>query len=161
MVKPGYKTSEFWFTVVSFIFSGLYLAGVISENETKEELIQNVSHAVESCILIGGQALIFYKYVKARQDEKIEYEKTLQKEADLMNEELETHIGVNKTYGKININTATMGELIQLPHIGPSIAKKIMNYREHNGLFIDKKQLIQIDGIKQNTFDEIKKLITI
>jgi len=161
MVKPGYKTSEFWFTIVSFIFSGLYLAGVISENETKEELIQNVSHAVESCILIGGQVLIFYKYVKARQDEKIEYEKTLQKEADLMNEELEAHIGVNKTYGKININTATIGELIQLPHIGPSIAKKIMNYREHNGLFVDKKELIQIEGIKQNTFDEIKKLITI
>jgi competence ComEA-like helix-hairpin-helix protein len=161
MVKPGYKTSEFWFTIVSFIFSGLYLAGVISENETKEELIQNVSHAVESCILIGGQVLIFYKYVKARQDEKIEYEKTLQKEADLMNEEIEAHIGVNKVYEKININTATIGELIQLPHIGPSIAKKIVNYREYNGLFVDKKQLIQIDGIKQNTFNEIKKLITI
>lgn len=157
MVKPGYKTSEFWFTMVSFIFSGLYLAGVISENETKEELIQNVSHAVESCILIGGQVLIFYKYAKARQDEKIEYQKTLQKESDLMNEELESYIGVNKVYGKININTATVGELIQLPHIGPSIAKKIVNYREQNGLFVDKKQLIQIDGIKQNTFDEIKK----
>ena len=24
MIKPGYKSSEFWFTFVSFIFSGLY-----------------------------------------------------------------------------------------------------------------------------------------
>jgi hypothetical protein len=65
--KPGYRTSEFWFTLVSFIFSGLYLTGLITENDQKEELITIVSHAVESCILIGGQAFVFYKYISARQ----------------------------------------------------------------------------------------------
>lgn len=64
--KPGYKTSEFWFTVVSFIFSGLYLTGLIRENDQKEELITIVSHGVESCILIGGQLMILYKYVNGR-----------------------------------------------------------------------------------------------
>ena len=64
--KPGYKTSEFWFTLVSFIFSGLYLLGVITDNNQKEELIGNVSHAVESCILIGGQLLILWKYINSR-----------------------------------------------------------------------------------------------
>ena len=38
MVKPGYRTSEFWFTLVSFIFSGLYLTGIIHDNDQKEEL---------------------------------------------------------------------------------------------------------------------------
>ena len=66
MVKPGYKTSEFWFTMVSFVFSGLYLVGLIGEVDQKDDLIQNVSHAVESCILIGGQLLILYKYVGSR-----------------------------------------------------------------------------------------------
>lgn len=66
MIKPGYRTSEFWFTVVSFIFSGLYLAGLIRENDQKEELITIVSHGVESCILIGGQIMILYKYVNGR-----------------------------------------------------------------------------------------------
>jgi len=61
MIKPGYKTSEFWFTLVSFIFSGLYLTGLINENNHKEELITVVSHAVESIILVGGQAWIFYR----------------------------------------------------------------------------------------------------
>lgn len=70
MVKPGYRTSEFWFTLVSFIFSGLFLLGFIGENSQKEELISNVSHAVESCILIGGQLIVLYKYVKGRTEIK-------------------------------------------------------------------------------------------
>ena len=68
--KPGYKTSEFWFTLVSFVFSGLYLLGLIGENTQKEELITVVSHAVESIILISGQALIFYKYINGRNEVK-------------------------------------------------------------------------------------------
>jgi hypothetical protein len=69
-IKPGYKTSEFWFTFVSFIFSGLYLMGILTENDQKEELITVVSHAVESCILISGQLIILYKYIKGREKVK-------------------------------------------------------------------------------------------
>jgi hypothetical protein len=69
-IKAGYKTSEFWFTLVSFLFSGLYLTGIINENQHKEELISTVSHAVESCILIGGQLIILYRYVKGRNEVK-------------------------------------------------------------------------------------------
>ena len=76
MIKPGYRTTEFWFTLVSFIFSGLYLVGLINDHGQKEELISNVSHAVESCILIAGQFAIFYKYIASRKLTKIEYEKT-------------------------------------------------------------------------------------
>jgi hypothetical protein len=73
MVKPGYKTSEFWFTAVSFIFSGLYLIGIITDSGQKEELIGNVSHAVESCILIGGQLAILWKYINSRKEVKKSY----------------------------------------------------------------------------------------
>jgi hypothetical protein len=70
MVKPGYKTSEFWFTLVSFLFSGLYLLGLIGENSQKEDLIRDVSHGVESAILIGGQLAILWKYVNSRKEIK-------------------------------------------------------------------------------------------
>ena len=40
------------------------------KTNTKDELIANVSHAVESCILISGQLLILYKYIKGRDDLK-------------------------------------------------------------------------------------------
>jgi hypothetical protein len=69
-IKPGYRTSEFWFTLVSFVFSGLYLAGILQENSQKEQLIEVVSHAVESTILISGQVLILYKYIKGRTEVK-------------------------------------------------------------------------------------------
>ena len=72
MIKPGYRTSEFWFTLVSFIFSGLYLTGIINDHTNKEELISVVSHAVESCILIGGQFVILYKYINSRKNIKTE-----------------------------------------------------------------------------------------
>ena len=67
-IKPGYRTSEFWFTVVSFIFSGLYLLGLIGDNSQKEDLIRDVSHGVESIILIGGQLAILWKYINSRKE---------------------------------------------------------------------------------------------
>lgn len=69
-MKPGYKTSEFWFTLVSFIFSGFFLLGIIGDNTHKEELITVVSHVVESIILIGGQFFIFARYLKGRTEVK-------------------------------------------------------------------------------------------
>ena len=70
MIKPGYKTSEFWFTLVSFIFSGFYLLGLIGDNSQKEDLIRDVSHGVESVILIDGQLAILWKYVNSHKEIK-------------------------------------------------------------------------------------------
>jgi len=69
-MKPGYKTSEFWFTLVSFLFSGLYLLGIIGDITQKEDLIRDVSHGVESIILIGGQLAILWKYINSRKEIK-------------------------------------------------------------------------------------------
>ena len=77
-MTPGYKTSSFWFTLVSFIFSGLFLMGAIKDVDQKEELISVVTHAVESIILIATQGFILYKYMKSRSEEKVELEKAKQ-----------------------------------------------------------------------------------
>ena len=70
MVKPGYRTSEFWFTLVSFIFSGLYLCGLLDSNNQKEDLIQETSRGLEATILIIGQLTVLFKYIKGRTDLK-------------------------------------------------------------------------------------------
>ena len=70
MIRPGYRTSEFWVTVVSFIFSGLYLIGLLDSNSQKEDLIIEGSKGVEAVILIIGQLTVLYKYVKGRSELK-------------------------------------------------------------------------------------------
>lgn len=70
MIKPGYRTSEFWFTLVSFIFSGAFLLGVISDNSQKEDLIQETSKGLEALILIIGQLAVLFRYIKGRNEIK-------------------------------------------------------------------------------------------
>jgi len=66
MIKPGYRTSEFWFTMVSFIFSGLYLVGLLEDNSQKENLIQETSKGLEATILVMGQLIVLFKYINGR-----------------------------------------------------------------------------------------------
>lgn len=80
MVKPGYRTSEFWFTLVSFIFSGLFLLGVLDDNSQKEDLIHETSRGLEATILIIGQLTVLYKYVKGRTDLKKTWRDTASEE---------------------------------------------------------------------------------
>lgn len=63
--------------------------------------------------------------------------------------------------GKVNINTADAELLDTLPHIGPTLAKKIIEYREENGPFQSIDDLKKVAGIGEKTFEDIKPFITI
>ena len=86
LIKPGYKTSEFWFTLVSFIFSGLFLTGIIGENQTKDDLIQETSKGLEAAILIGGQLVVLCRYIRGRNELKKLWWETASKEERLIAE---------------------------------------------------------------------------
>ncbi|MBI2333749.1 MAG: ComEA family DNA-binding protein [Chloroflexi bacterium] len=60
----------------------------------------------------------------------------------------------------ININTASLEELDSLPGIGPTIAQRIIDYRDENGPFQTIEDLMNVSGIGPSTFDQIKDLIT-
>ena len=66
-----------------------------------------------------------------------------------------------KTQGKININTATQGELDTLPGIGPSTAVKIIEYRKENGKFKSIEEIKEVSGIGDAKYEKIKELIII
>ena len=66
-----------------------------------------------------------------------------------------------KTQGKININTATQGELDTLPGIGPSTAAKIIEYRKENGKFKNIEEIKEVSGIGDAKYEKIKDLIGI
>lgn len=62
---------------------------------------------------------------------------------------------------KLNLNTATLEDLIALPHIGAVLAKRIIDYRTVNGPFKQAEDLINVSGIGTSLYDDIKDLITV
>jgi competence protein ComEA len=61
----------------------------------------------------------------------------------------------------INLNYASIEQLMTLPGIGKVYAEKIIEYRKSKGLFLTKEQLKEIPGIKDNVYNKIKDLITV
>lgn len=57
---------------------------------------------------------------------------------------------------KINVNTANLNELIKLKGIGEKLATVIIDYRQNNGPFFYKEDLMKIKGIGQAKFNAIK-----
>ena len=62
---------------------------------------------------------------------------------------------------KININTATADELVQLNGVGPKYAERIIAYRETYGPFKTPEELIQVKGIGQKTFEKNREIIIV
>jgi competence protein ComEA len=62
---------------------------------------------------------------------------------------------------KININTATAEELMQLKGIGPKYAASIIEYREKYGPFKTPEGLMQVSGIGQKTFEKNQEIIIV
>lgn len=66
----------------------------------------------------------------------------------------------NNSSNLVNINTADSNKLQTLPGIGPSKAKKIIEFREKNQ-FKKIEEIKNVDGIGDKTFESLKSLITI
>jgi competence protein ComEA len=63
--------------------------------------------------------------------------------------------------GKVNINTADSTTLESLPGIGPSLAQRIIDYREAHGPFERIEDIMDVSGIGEATFEGIQDLIAI
>ena len=61
----------------------------------------------------------------------------------------------------VNINTATAEQLMLLPRIGPSVAQRILEFREQNGRFKEATDLLLVKGIGDKTFEMIAPYVAI
>jgi competence protein ComEA len=61
----------------------------------------------------------------------------------------------------ISINTATQAMIETLPGVGPSLAKRIVDYREGIGGFTSINELSQVRGVGPSLLEKIRPLITL
>ena len=61
----------------------------------------------------------------------------------------------------LDLNTATVEELAQLPGIGEELARRIMEYREVSGPFETTEQLMEVSGIGEGKFAALEGRITV
>lgn len=67
----------------------------------------------------------------------------------------------NPAPGSININTASVKELIVLNGIGEKLAQRIIDYREDNGAFEVSEDIMKVSGISKSLFDRISDKICV
>jgi competence protein ComEA len=63
--------------------------------------------------------------------------------------------------GLISINRATAEQLEELPGIGPALSARIIAYRDANGGFKAKEDLLNVSGIGDSIFSGFADLITL
>lgn len=62
---------------------------------------------------------------------------------------------------KININTASLEQLMSISGIGETIAKNIINYRKNEGSFTKLEDIKKVSGIGDSLYEKIKDSITV
>ena len=61
----------------------------------------------------------------------------------------------------LNINTASAEELETLPHIGPRMAERIIEYRKKHGEFTSVDALQNVSGIGKKTLEKLRPFIRV
>ncbi len=112
---------------------------------------KNLNHRTGCCVWLA--ALMFLMSCDAGDDRRASEISNLRPEAE--NKQL------SGTAESININTANFDELQRIPHVGASMAEKIIEHRENQGPFKRPEDLMLIQGISDARYRRIRHLIRV
>lgn len=63
--------------------------------------------------------------------------------------------------GKVNLNTATVAQLEDLPGVGPALAARIVEHRQKNGAFKSVEDIMAVKGIGEKNFSKIQSHLSV
>ena len=140
---------------IVYLKQGSRIIDAIKEagGETKEADLSQINLAYE---LQDGQKV----YIPNKNEKITEYI-TASSGNNVIVEENKNSESTEGKENKVNINTANQSELDSLPGIGPSIAQRIIEYREENGNFQKIEDLQNVKGIGDAKFSNIKDNVTV
>lgn len=69
--------------------------------------------------------------------------------------------GAERKDARININTASLKELCNIPGVGETRAAAIVSYRESHGGFAKPEDIMKVNGIKEGMYEKIKDSISV
>jgi len=61
----------------------------------------------------------------------------------------------------VDLNRATISDLVQLPGVGEVIAKRIVDFREEHGPFKRVDDLMKVKGIGEKSLDKIRPYVRV
>lgn len=131
------------------IYEAIEMAGGLTENAGLTALNQ----AQEIC---DGQMI----YIPTK-EEAAAYPVDALAAADDAAGQTKKKAGEQDADGRVNLNTASEAELMTLSGIGQSKAQAILLYRETHGGFSSVEEIMNVDGIKEGSYNRIKDSIKV
>lgn len=157
VISPGTYTVDISFRVIDVIDK----AGGLTENA--DTSVINLSKKVidEMVIIIYSKEQVKNFEETKKQEEYLQNKCISPDDNSLRNDACISNSQTNGVSGKVNINTASISELMTLNGIGESRAKDIISYREKNGPFKTIEDIKNVSGIGESTYANIKENITV
>lgn len=84
---------------------------------------------------------------------------TTERAPETMTRELPAPAQEPEAEPRVELNRATQAELEALPGIGPVLAERIVAWRSANGPFISVEQIMDVEGIGEKKYAELKDSI--
>lgn len=151
--------------------------GIKKDGDTSLINLARLLYDEMTIIIYSKNEINNFSSIKKQQEEKLEIcEKDEIKNDGCIEKEDITNSNTNNEYidnskdtnqekqeasDKININTATKEQLMNLTGIGESKADNIIKYREEKGLFSKIEDIMNVSGIGESAFEKIKDNITV
>jgi len=70
-------------------------------------------------------------------------------------------VGAVSGVGIVSLNRGSQQDLESLPGVGPSLAGKIIEYRERNGGFKDVREIMLVSGVGEKMWEKIKDRVSL